>query len=117
MDSYDFASNMEFLSASPSTTASDSSCDDSTGPTTPESISPLLGAARIEDALETPLAQYLNSMKPPVNALAAKKLHFHAAPNQREALFSKPVRHIAVVGAGYVGKHSFQRTDSELAMS
>ncbi|EED18188.1 UDP-glucose dehydrogenase [Talaromyces stipitatus ATCC 10500] len=102
MDSYDFANSMDFLSTSPSTTADDSSCDDSTGPTTPESISPLLGAARVEDVLETPLAQYLNKMKPPVNALA-KKLPFHAAPNQRDALFSKLVRHIAVVGAGYVG--------------
>jgi UDPglucose 6-dehydrogenase len=104
---------MEFLSTSPSTTADDSSCDDSTGPTTPESISPLLGAAHVED-LETPLAQYMINTKPPVNALATKQLPFHAAPGQREALFSKPVRHIAVVGAGYVGKQSpFRRMSSD----
>lgn len=113
MDSYDFSNNMEFLSTSPSTTASDSSCDDSTGPTTPESISPLLGAARIEDALETPLAQYLNSMKPQVDALAAKKLPFRATPNQRETLFAKPVRHITVVGAGYVGKPTFFKSKQQ----
>lgn len=104
MDSYDFSKNMDFLSTSPSSaTTDDSSCDDSTGPTTPESISPLLGAARVEDVIETPLAHYLNSSKSAVNVLPTKKLPFHTATNPREALFSKPVRHIAVVGAGYVG--------------
>lgn len=99
---------MDYLSTSPATTADDSSCDDSTGPTTPESISPMLGAARVEDVLETPLANYLSSQKSPVNVLPTKRLPFQqVGATQRELLFSKPVRHIAVVGAGYVGKFIF----------
>jgi uncharacterized protein YdiU (UPF0061 family) len=105
MDVDDLTTRMEFLSTSPPSTADDSSCDDSTGPTTPESISPLLGAARVEDVLETPLDQYLSCLKPSVSKIAAKRLPFNTAQNQKEALFSKPVKHIAVVGAGYVGKH------------
>lgn len=104
MDSFDYSKNMDFLSTSPATTTDDSSCDDSTGPTTPESISPLLGAACVEDVLETPFATYLNSQKAAVNGLSTKRLPFHTGANQRELLFSKPVRHIAVVGAGYVGR-------------
>jgi UDPglucose 6-dehydrogenase len=105
MDSFDYSRNMDFLSTSPATSTDDSSCDDSTGPTTPESISPLLGAACVEDVLETPLANYLNSQKAAINVLPTKRLPFqHVGASQRELLFSKPIRHIAVVGAGYVGR-------------
>lgn len=95
---------MDFLSSSPPTTSDDSSCDDSTGPITPDS-SPMFGASRVEDLIGTPLAHYLDSPKKhEAGILSADGLRFTPPVSLRELSFGKPVRHIAVVGAGYVGR-------------
>jgi UDPglucose 6-dehydrogenase len=91
---------MDFLSSSPLGTSDDSSCDDSTGPTTPDS-SPLFGAARVEELVGTPIAHLL---EPGVAILPAEKTHVRIPGGSRELSGSRPVRHIAVVGAGYVGR-------------
>jgi UDPglucose 6-dehydrogenase len=96
---------MDFLSSSPGGTSDESSCDDSTGPTTPDS-SPLFCPSRVEDLVGTPLAHFLDGSQPGVDVLPPKtRLPQVSVPAAAHGLpVPKPIRNICVVGAGYVGK-------------
>lgn len=97
---------MDFLSSSPVGTSDESSCDDSTGPTTPDS-SPLFCPSRVEDLVGTPLAHFLDAPKPAADVLPPEKTRLpqvSVPAGARDLPASKPIRNICVVGAGYVGR-------------
>ncbi|KAL1968976.1 hypothetical protein VTN77DRAFT_810 [Rasamsonia byssochlamydoides] len=96
---------MDFIPSSPVGTSDESSCDDSTGPTTPDS-SPLFCPSRVEDLVGTPLAHFLDSPKAGADVLPAEKTRLpqvSVPAVARDFPGSKPIRSICVVGAGYVG--------------
>jgi UDPglucose 6-dehydrogenase len=65
----------------------------------------MFGASRVEDLIGTPLAHYLSSPKQhEAGVLSTDGLRFAPPVSLCELSFGTPVRHIAVVGAGYVGR-------------
>jgi hypothetical protein len=93
---------MDFVSSF-SGTSDESSCDDFTGPTTPDS-SPLFRPSHPKDLVGSRLSHYLNCAQPP--SVETTESHSGSSVSESFRDISPPdaVTNICVIGAGYVGK-------------
>lgn len=89
--------------SSPIGVSDESSCEESTGPTTPDS-SPLFCASRLEDVIVTPLGDLLDP-RTAVDLFSVEKADKATFPVKpvRDAPIQRRIRNICVIGAGYVG--------------
>lgn len=99
---------MDFISSLVST-SSESSCDESTGPTTPDG-SPLFCPVLADDIIENRLSHFLGDSRQleVQDPLARPKKLLTADDNTA----SHAMRHICVIGAGYVGRFHIGYTTS-----
>jgi UDPglucose 6-dehydrogenase len=99
--------------SSPIGISDESSCEESTGPTTPDS-SPLFCASRLEDVILTPLGDLLDP-RTAVDLFSVKKADNVTFPVKpvRGTSIQRGIRNICVIGAGYVGRCLILREHSD----
>ena len=86
-------------------TSDESSCDDSTGPTTPDSSPRFYPSSLPEDIIRTPVSLFLkdsNPMRYDVSKANAPALEVSTGA----AAVPPSIRNICMIGAGYVGMFS-----------